>query len=366
MKINSIITFIFFLSLLSCGKHAKTTIIKGNIPNLPDGTVYLFKDNPSNKVDSVKSINGVFKISHKWFEKEPVYIGINHVDNNGALRLFSFTTNAKYKGVAGWGTSVFLSDSIIEIMGNLKYDTLVGIQLPPDRKPVTGPPLKAGQQTEAFYNIDGDLFDKIDSKMIQTVKEKIKKYPYSYHLLYQIRDNKNSFSPQQVDEYLKFFKGEITQSTTFKNLSAYNKKRYTEKNTSLPSLENISGEKSAILDSKYKKHLVVFWASWCGPCREEIPLLKNMYRKKDESLEFISISIDEDKNAWKKALNEEKMNWRQFIFNGKDPNYEKIQMHFKLNGAIPYTVLLDNNSKILKSTVGLSSEKNLQDFISSK
>lgn len=365
MKINSIITFIFFLSLLSCEKHAKTTIIKGNIPNLPDGTVYLFKDYPSNKVDSVKSINGVFKISHKWFEKEPVYIGIDHIDKKGVLRFFSFRTNAKYKG-SGWGTSVFLSDSIIEIMGNLKYDTLVGIQLPPDRKPVTGPPLKAGQQTEAFYNIDGDLFDKIDSKMIQTVKEKIKKYPYSYHLLYQIRDNKNSFSPQQVDEYLKFFKGEITQSTTFKNLSAYNKKRYTEKNTSLPSLENISGEKSAILDSKYKKHLVVFWASWCGPCREEIPLLKNMYRKKDESLEFISISIDEDKNAWKKALNEEKMNWRQFIINGKDPNYEKIQMHFKLNGAIPYTVLLDNNSKILKSTVGLSSEKNLQDFISSK
>ncbi|PTT67972.1 DUF4369 domain-containing protein, partial [Chryseobacterium sp. HMWF001] len=169
---------LFIFCFTSCSKNQQQTIIKGNIPNLPDGTVYLFKDYPSNKVDSVKSINGVFKISHKWFEKEPVYIGIDHIDKKGVLRFFSFRTNAKYKG-SGWGTSVFLSDSIIEIMGNLKYDTLVGIQLPPDRKPVTGPPLKAGQQTEAFYNIDGDLFDKIDSKMIQTVKEKIKKYPYS-------------------------------------------------------------------------------------------------------------------------------------------------------------------------------------------
>jgi hypothetical protein len=56
----------------------------------------------------------------------------------------------------------------------------------------------------------------------------------------------------------------------------------------------------------------------------------------------------------------------QFIINGKDPNYEKIQMHFRLNGAIPYTVLLDNNSKILRSTVGLSSEKDLMNFINDK
>jgi hypothetical protein len=96
------------------------------------------------------------------------------------------------------------------------------------------------------------------------------------------------------------------------------------------------------------------------------PSFEKMYSKKDESLEFISISIDEDKNAWKKALNEEKMDWKQFIINGKDPNYEKIQMHFRLNGAIPYTVLLDNNSKILRSTVGLSSEKDLMNFINDK
>ena len=60
------------------------------------------------------------------------------------------------------------------------------------------------------------------------------------------------------------------------------------------------------------------------------------------------------------------MGWKQFIVNDKDPNYEKIQMHFRLNGAIPYTVLVDNNFKILKSNVGLSSEKDLKDFIENK
>lgn len=356
--------FIIIISILtiSCKNDENQTIIKGNIPNLPDGTMYLATIE-GDRIDSAKTIKGIFTITHKWNEKEPQYIKIDHIDNKGILRFFSFTTNAKYKGTAGWATEAFLSDPTITIDGNLKYDTIIGIQLPPDRKPVTGPPLKAGQQTEASYNIDGDLFDKIDAKSIKTIKEKLKKYPFSYHLLYKIAENKNSFSPQQVDEYLKLFKGDITESDSFKKLSAYNHKRFEEKNSVLPLLETLNGKKSKILDPKFEKHLVIFWASWCGPCREEIPLLKKIYGKNDISTEFISISIDDDKNAWQKALGQEQMNWRQFIVNEKDPNYESIQMHFRLNGAIPYTVLVDNNMKILKSSVGLSSEKDLENFI---
>ncbi|GAA4158266.1 hypothetical protein GCM10022217_19310 [Chryseobacterium ginsenosidimutans] len=358
---------IFFVVIsiltISCKNDEKQTVINGNIPNLPDGIMYL--SNPEgDRIDSAKTIKGIFTITHKWNEKEPKYIKVNHIDKKGILRFFSFTTNAKYKGTPGWSTDVFYSDTIISLHGKFKENPPIkGYKLPYNIKDVSGVAIKAGRQTEAYYNIDGDLFDKIDGKMIQTVKEKINKYPYSYHLLYQINDNKNSFSPMQIDEYLKLFKGDITESETYKKLSAYNKKRYDEKNTLLPLLENVNGKKYEILDPKYKKHLVVFWASWCGPCRGEIPLLKEMYNTKNESLEFVSVSIDEDKNAWKKALNQEQMGWNQFIVNDKDPNYEKIQMHFRLNGAIPYTVLVDNNLKIIKSTVGLSSEKNLEDFI---
>lgn len=363
MKINSIITFIFFLSLLSCEKHAKKTIIKGNIPNLPDGTLYIFKESMLNKLDSIPTSNGKFELKYKNQSNIPEYIGIFHIDKKNVKRVFGFPTN-----VPKWGSSVFMTDPLIEVYGSIAEYKPTNIMPPKDVIFVYSPKLKIGEQTTAFFNSGDPIFNFDDAtpSIINIIENKVKQYPFSYYLLDKINENKNSFAPEQVDKFLKLFKGEITQSTTFKNLSSYNKKRYTEKNTSLPSLENISGEKSAILDSKYKKHLVVFWASWCGPCREEIPLLNKMYSKKDESLEFISISIDEDKNAWKKALNEEKMDWKQFIINGKDPKYEKIQMHFRLNGAIPYTVLLDNNSKILKSTVGLSSEKDLLDFINDK
>lgn len=349
--------------VISCKKDNQT-IIKGNIPNLPDGVIYLIQDYDDNKIDSAETKNGIFEIKHIFNKNsEPVFLGLTHMDTKGVKRLFSFITNAKYKGVGGWGTSLFLSDPTVVINGKIKENVIPALNLPSNIKLVNSPPIVAGQQTEAYYNVDGDLFEHINAKTFTVLKQKISKYPYSYSLLYSITENKNTFSAQQVQEFLKLFQGEITKSQTYKKLNIYNQKRFNESKISLPLLDSEKGEKSLILDKKYKKHLVIFWASWCGPCRAEIPLLKKIYAEEKNNIEFISISTDTDKKSWTKALEDEKMDWKQLIVQEKNSAYESLQIHFKMNQAIPYTVVVDNNLKILGSSVGLSTADELKKLI---
>jgi thiol-disulfide isomerase/thioredoxin len=93
---------------------------------------------------------------------------------------------------------------------------------------------------------------------------------------------------------------------------------------------------------KGKKYIILdFWASWCHPCRKEIPNFKNLYAKyAEKGLQIISVSIDKDEAAWKKALNEEKMPWPGFIDRTEVANLYNVR-------AIPAIFLIDAQGKLI-------------------
>ena len=76
--------------------------------------------------------------------------------------------------------------------------------------------------------------------------------------------------------------------------------------------ETLDGESVRLADvrASSKAVLVEFWASWCGPCRVEIPHMKKAYaRYKDQGFEIVSFTIDDEREDWEQASEEEDLPW---------------------------------------------------------
>jgi peroxiredoxin len=108
---------------------------------------------------------------------------------------------------------------------------------------------------------------------------------------------------------------------------------------------NVDGKAINLTDFKGKYVLIDFWASWCGPCREENPnVLKNYTKFKDKNFTVLGVSLDRQKDKWIKAIKDDKLDWTQ-VSDLKFWNNEVAQLYGIK--SIPQNFLVDPNGIIV-------------------
>jgi len=124
--------------------------------------------------------------------------------------------------------------------------------------------------------------------------------------------------------------------------------------------ENAKGGKTSLESMKGKYVYIDVWATWCGPCRAEIPSLKAIEEKfHDKNIAFVSISVDENKDheKWLTFVNEKQLGGIQlFADNNWSSDFIKA---FNIN-SIPRFILIDPSGNVIDSNASRPSDPRLE------
>jgi thiol-disulfide isomerase/thioredoxin len=338
LKILKLTIFIFTINI-SCKSDSTTytLCIEGSLENLPDGKLQIATLDKSIICSTTTNL-GKFQIHlPQKVYREPLIVTLEHLDRNNVKRIFGFKTKLKLNGKPHFLSNFMLEDGI-KMNGKLEEFISYSDKL---KIVYSDKEIIAGRQNTVYFSeffLNGTSYTKM--------KKSITTYPYSYYLLYELEKNRATFDKYQILTLFNSFDKKIQQSETGQKLKSYidNHDNYllsfdTEFITPDGNL------KPAIVKND-KTTILILWASWCGPCRKEIPILKQLHSKYkyNKHIRMVSISLDEDMESWRKALYKEKMNWEQFIIKPELRDYQKDI--FKFDGSIPTTLFIDKSGKI--------------------
>lgn len=352
-KIKFLLSLLIALSTHQCKSEEKKTAITidGKIKHFGYANVFLAEAHQWSKpIQTATLTNGHFRFELEeppGNTERPFMASIGYYDSLGRIKLFEFTNRILSPLEVKYVYSSFLLDSAeIAIDGDLQKSPYFNI--------------RAGRETRALYATQmmdfGFLSSEISKRSteLQNYAAVAKNYSTSKYLLYKLYENRALFKKKEFDLLLAQFRPQVLQAGIGKRV-----KEYAENKMDVPLftpmlLENEKGLPEPITDSVSTIHMVILWASWCAPCRREIPEIKKLQHKyANTPLEVVSVSIDESKEKWTNALAAEQMPWKQLIV---PQRLMKAFCERYEAGSIP-DVLFIAEGKVIERFVGYSEDR---------
>jgi thiol-disulfide isomerase/thioredoxin len=350
MQLNIFAAIIGLSFLAGCKAKETNIVIKANLPYLPCKKLYLTDAHRYDTfLDSVAyPADGQFvytKVPKEGFT--PFTANFSYIDSNdGKIKTLNYRNHIKStKGTTKYLYSAFVIETGVTEMKWYNNDT-----------PYIS--IAGSKETEALFYTQMMDFGFINEQepakrkaVLNGYRDVIKKYPNSYYLFKEIYSNSVAYSKQELQDMLQFFDNKIVQSALGQQFEQYVAQMDdTPLDYLSQSFYTVDGSSQKIIDTSGKLTMLVFWASWCGPCRTEIPLLKKMYQYfKRNEVNIVSISTDKDTAKWKKAMEQEQMPWPQLIADSAE--VDRMGAKFKFS-AIPCLIVVNKTGKEVYRTMG--------------
>lgn len=355
--------------MAGCGskKEKDSYVISGDIQGIPDSTMvelYPMSHSKSDPIAEAMVIGGKFEFSGK--AEEPILVMLTVKDNYGSTRFMLENADIQIKGNASAedvadGKKDYdfkditvegspLTDKYNELMSGRNeldrqflamrenYSDIMEITTGSDKGKSDS--VRATDRFKAMLAEESRLFAGFDSVFNAVVRENKDSFWGPLMMIAQV----TYLSPANRELY------EVL-SDSAKN-SHYGKMVYKElyplgrpgdKVTDFTATDIKGGKISLSEIAKANKYVLVdFWASWCRPCRAEIPNVKAIYDKHHaDGFEIVSVSIDEEENPWIKAVEKEGLVWP----NARDTD-KSIAGKYNVT-AVPTMVVIDSEGKLV-------------------
>lgn len=351
--------------LVSCNKDGYT--INGDVKGFEDGTkVYINKqdENGFTKIDSTEVKGGTFVFKNEKTPETDIYFielgktqefAFPFIFEKGEIK-FSFDKEkpqeAKVTGTKNNDLMTSYNDEAYKIQKEIM-----------DFQQQNQAKFMEAQQKgdQATMQSLMDQITKIQEKYVDQNKKFIgtNKDSYVSLLLLTQLAMSDALTPDEIKKHYNDLDASVKDTKKGKEFSENLKKTDATQKESQAKKDKVAigqkapdftantpnGKPESLMANLGKVTIIDFWASWCGPCRKENPNVVALYNKyKAQGLKIIGVSLDKEKEAWVKAIADDKLDWLQ-ISNLKFWD-DVIAKDYAVE-SIPATFILDANGTIV-------------------